>query len=217
MVHLVTGTGTLWIAEEHLVLSRRRVTHLMPNGEWSGIPRENFAFARRLRKEMSPPERVLWSCLRGEQLGVRFRKQHPIGPYIADFYARACGLVVEVDGESHALTQETRNHDLVRDQFMADLGLTVLRFSAYDVGTNLDGAVREIMLHTRQRVLKSNPALQWRAASTLHAGDRLCAHSTQGHTSVIATHCTQQREEVYDLQLENSAGYMTHYCVIQSS
>jgi very-short-patch-repair endonuclease len=47
---------------------------------------------------MTPPERKLWKVLRGEQLGVKFRRQHPIGPYIADFYSREAQLVVEVDG-----------------------------------------------------------------------------------------------------------------------
>jgi very-short-patch-repair endonuclease len=58
--------------------------------------------ARRLRREMTESERKLWSRLRIEQLGAKFRRQHPVGNYIADFACLAPKLIVELDGSQHA-------------------------------------------------------------------------------------------------------------------
>lgn len=58
--------------------------------------------ARRLRHEMTPPEIALWLALRGNGDGIRFRRQHPAGRYILDFYCAPARLAVEVNGEAHA-------------------------------------------------------------------------------------------------------------------
>lgn len=59
--------------------------------------------ARKLRRQQTPAEAKLWACLRNRQVaGLKFRHQHPIGPYIVDFFCAARRLVVEVDGDSHA-------------------------------------------------------------------------------------------------------------------
>lgn len=79
--------GTLWLTADHRVLSRRRVQALSQDGTWSAVPPGHFSRARHLRRTQTPPERVLWQHLRNAQSGVKFRRQHPIGPYIADFYA----------------------------------------------------------------------------------------------------------------------------------
>ncbi len=63
--------------------------------------------------------------------GLRFRRQHPIGPYFADFYCAAAGLVIEIDGASHQ--GERKERDGIRDAWMRDRGLRVLRFRADDV------------------------------------------------------------------------------------
>jgi len=73
--------------------------------------------------------------------GYKFSRQMPVGPYFADFLCRAAKLVVEIDGYSHDLRLD---HDQRRDAFMAEQGLTVLRFSNADVMSNLDGVVRSI-------------------------------------------------------------------------
>src|SRR5688572_17350411 len=86
--------------------------------------------ARALRRAMTLPERTLWSLLRREQLGLRFRRQHPIGPFILDFYCPAAKLCVEVDGPAHA---EQAEHDLRRDRWLMEQGIKVLRVSIDDV------------------------------------------------------------------------------------
>lgn len=103
--------------------------------------------ARQLRKEMSPPERMLWSKLRGQKVaGMKFRRQAPIGTFIADFYCHDARLVVEVDGGSHS--GDRLEHDRKRDEWMHAQGIHELRVQARDVFENLDGVVRAIQKKT---------------------------------------------------------------------
>lgn len=82
--------------------------------------------ARALRGNATPAERVLWELLRRRALGPRFRRQHPLGPFIADFFCCEASLVVEVDGSVHD-TERARRHDTDRDAFFAYCGVRVLR------------------------------------------------------------------------------------------
>lgn len=69
-----------------------------------GLPRSlrpESAIARRLRRDLSPPEAMLWQKLRGGKAGAKFRRQHSVGPYVVDFYCREARLIVEIDGEAH--------------------------------------------------------------------------------------------------------------------
>ena len=82
---------------------------------------------------MTPPEVMLWVRLRPRQPeGPRIRRQHPIGPYIADFYCSAARLVIEVDGRGHNMGDRPER-DERRDAWMAAQGFTVLRYTAADV------------------------------------------------------------------------------------
>jgi hypothetical protein len=91
----------VWLAESHCVLAIPRPRSLGGHADWSATPISHLQSRKRLRREMTPPERILWQLLRRKQLGVKFRRQHPIGPYIADFYSRDARLIVEVDGAAH--------------------------------------------------------------------------------------------------------------------
>jgi very-short-patch-repair endonuclease len=98
----------------------------MPNNEFREIQR---ARAKQLRRAMTRAETLLWRHLKAHRLaGLGFRRQSPMGNYIADFVAHSCRLVIEFDGESHDF--ETRlNSDRRRDQWFASRGYRVLRFS----------------------------------------------------------------------------------------
>jgi len=99
--------------------------------------------ARDLRHNLSLPEVLLWRELKSGKLdGLRFRRQHPIGSYIADFYVHDLGLVIEIDGGSHQGERKVR--DDTRDVWMHARGLTVLRFRAKDVLDNLPGVLSTI-------------------------------------------------------------------------
>lgn len=95
-------------------------------------PARTYERARELRWTMTEPERLLWAILRNRQLGFRFRRQHPIGLYILDFYCPSARLCVEVDGPVHLEPGQTE-HDAKRDAWLGTQGVRVLRFSAAEV------------------------------------------------------------------------------------
>ena len=93
-------------------------------------------FARTLRKAATVPERILWSKLRGRQFGgFKFRRQHPIGPYICDFVCLTEKVVVELDGSQHV---NQSDYDRRRDALLRANGFRVLRFWNSDVIERLD-------------------------------------------------------------------------------
>ena len=91
---------------------------------------------------MTLGEVAVWVRPRGRALGVGFRRQHPIGPYILDFACLALKLVVEVDGSQH---YDAVLADSVRDQYLRDRGWTVLRFTTHDVLANPNFVVGTIL------------------------------------------------------------------------
>ncbi|WKL57208.1 DUF559 domain-containing protein [Asticcacaulis sp. ZE23SCel15] len=89
--------------------------------------------ARALRKDMSLPEMLIWGRIRVRQKGLpQFRRQHPLGIYVADFYCAQAKLVIEIDGMAHRANDRVRKDD-IRDSWMTDQGLMTLRISAVDV------------------------------------------------------------------------------------
>jgi very-short-patch-repair endonuclease len=107
-------------------------------------PRTTVTNARRLRKAMSLPELMLWSAIRRGQLdGLKFRRQHPIGPYVLDFYCAAARLAVEVDGQMHD-TGDRPDRDAARDRWLARQGIMTLRIPASWVLASVDSALNAI-------------------------------------------------------------------------
>ena len=103
--------------------------------------------SKKLRKNMTNAERLLWSKLKGKQLrGLQFNRQKPIGNYIVDFYCLKAKLVIEIDGGQH-YSRDGKQKDKARDEYMAQHGLKVLRFSNRDVFGNIDGVVETIYKH----------------------------------------------------------------------
>jgi very-short-patch-repair endonuclease len=102
------------------------------------------ARSRALRREMSLPEVLLWIELRGGRLGdLKFRRQHPVGPYVLDFYCPAKRLAIEIDGEAHA-GDDRAERDRIRDQRLAERGIRALRIPARDVLQSVDSAISAI-------------------------------------------------------------------------
>jgi very-short-patch-repair endonuclease len=119
----------------------------MPHDKVGKIQRTR---AKQLRRTMTRAETSLWRHLKAHRLAaLGFRRQSPTGNYIADFVAHSCGLVVEVDGESHDFDERIR-HDERRDQWFASRGYRVLRFTNDDVLKNLEGVVITIGLAAEQ-------------------------------------------------------------------
>jgi len=108
--------------------------------------------ARYLRKSQTDAESLLWSRLRARQLtGIKFRRQHPIGPYVLDFYCAEAHLAVEVDGSQH-LESIAINQDQARTKFLENKSIKVIRFWNHEVLENLD-AVLESIIFTLDEIM----------------------------------------------------------------
>ena len=103
-----------------------------------------ISFRRKLRKDSTPQEIILWSRLRRNQLGYKFRRQHSIGKYIVDFYCAEKNLIIEVDGGQHDEVS-ARKYDEKRSEYLERLGFRVLRFWDRDINLNLEGVIGEII------------------------------------------------------------------------
>ena len=107
-----------------------------------GTTPEIEAAARCLRRNMTPAEQKLWDALKGKQLdGLKFRAQHPVGPFILDFWCPARKLVVELDGGSH---EGREAEDEARTQRLQDYGYRVIRFRNEEVLTDLSSVLERI-------------------------------------------------------------------------
>ncbi|OGM28540.1 hypothetical protein A2801_03810 [Candidatus Woesebacteria bacterium RIFCSPHIGHO2_01_FULL_41_10] len=96
---------------------------------------------RYLRKQATKPELLLWSKLKRKQLGIIFRRQYSIGPYVVDFYCPSKRLVVELDGSQHIVLQEYDNY---RTNYLNSLDIEVIRFKNEDIFNSVDMVVEEI-------------------------------------------------------------------------
>lgn len=103
--------------------------------------------ARELRQRQTAPEKLLWSHLRGRQLeGVKFRRQFPIGPFVADFCSKKKMLVIELDGDSHA---DRFEYDQQRQTYIETLGYRVLRIANDDVLDDIEIVLEWISRHLK--------------------------------------------------------------------
>lgn len=98
--------------------------------------------ARSLRKRSTAWERLLWKQLRAHKIGYHFRRQHPFGPYVLDFYCNESKLCIELDGDAHALHA---SRDSERDRYLEEFGILTLRLSNGEVGSDTFGCVERIM------------------------------------------------------------------------
>ena len=109
--------------------------------------------AKRLRKEMTPPEIALWLALRPNEAGLRFRRQHAAGGYVLDFYCAPARLAIEVDGEAHNHGNRPER-DAARDAWLVAQNIHILRYPAREMLASLDDVVRQI----------TSVAVEWRTS-----------------------------------------------------
>jgi very-short-patch-repair endonuclease len=102
-------------------------------------------FRSDLRQRSTDAEAALWSLLRNRRLGgAKFRRQHPIPPYVLDFYCSAARVAIGLDGGQH-YGDAGRSWDATRDRFLGDLGIRVLRFSNREVSDGLERVAQVIL------------------------------------------------------------------------
>jgi very-short-patch-repair endonuclease len=105
------------------------------------VTKEKLQRARALRGDMTPAEKLLWHELRGNKIGVHFRRQQIIMGFIVDFYCHEADLIIEVDGDIHELQQE---EDARREKALVEMGLRIIRFRNHDVLKNLSEIAEKI-------------------------------------------------------------------------
>ena len=111
---------------------------------WKGATISTFQKAQLLRATMTSSESLLWDELKGNKLlGYKFRRQHPIGNYIVDFYVHKLKLVIEVDGKYHEKMEQI-NRDKDRTAFLEFNGLKVIRFTNEEVENSIENIIEKI-------------------------------------------------------------------------
>ena len=130
----------------------RRGSREFPNFEFMekdkpfyfGTNNKTFQKASALRKEMTDAEKILWNFLRRKNVdGFKFRRQHPLGQFIADFYCHEALLVIEVDGKIH-LKEEQKKYDEIRSRMLNEFGLRVIRFTNEEVMIETASVIKKI-------------------------------------------------------------------------
>jgi very-short-patch-repair endonuclease len=113
--------------------------------------------AHKLRRKMTLPEVILWHWLRQRPDGLKFRRQHPTGPYVLDFFCGDARLAIEVDGEAHSLGDGPQR-DHVRDQWLRSAGIETLRIPAAELLKDADAVLRHILIEATSRLPLHHPA-----------------------------------------------------------
>lgn len=110
----------------------------------------NVGRARKLRAEMSFPEVLLWQELRRKAGEVRFRRQHPVGRYILDFYVASIRLAIEIDGEVHDMGDRP-DQDIARDEWLRGQGIEVVRIPASEVLRDVNDVADSIVRYCQTK------------------------------------------------------------------
>jgi very-short-patch-repair endonuclease len=120
-------------------------------------PKDTQRRARTLRQAMTLPEVLLWQELSKRPAGLRFRRQHPAGVYVLDFFCPRHRLAIEVDGEVHGRGDRPQ-HDAVRDAWLIGEGVKVVRIPAADLLRDLEAAVLHIIGIARRELPLRQPS-----------------------------------------------------------
>ena len=132
--------------EAGLVTSIENDVFTAAGGKWDALK----TYGRQMRKQPTEAENALWQALRGQKLGVSFRRQHAIADYIADFVSLADRLIVEVDGGIHTEPSQAE-YDAGRTHVLNELGYRVVRFSNHQVLTQLPTVLQSISTHLAKK------------------------------------------------------------------
>jgi very-short-patch-repair endonuclease len=113
--------------------------------------------ARRLRRKMTLPEIILWHSLRQRPNCLKFRRQHPTGPYVLDIFCSDARLAIEVDGEIHS-SGDRPQREIARDEWLRSAGIDTLREPAAEVLKDADAVIRWILAKSKERLPLHHPA-----------------------------------------------------------
>jgi len=124
-------------------------------GMFEGASHLIFANAKLLRKNMTAAETVLWMYLKEGINDCKFRRQHPIGIYIADFYCHKAKLIIEVDGSIHHL-DEVKQNDREKEAYLINNGYSVVRFTNKEIMSQAETVVEKIKNIISEKLNEAN-------------------------------------------------------------
>ena len=124
-------------------------------GMFEGAQYLIFELAKDLRRNMTHEETLLWMHLKAGIHGLKFRRQHPIGIYIADFYCNKIKLIIEADGKIHD-KEENKQYDKQREADLRRLGYTIIRFKNEEIKLNINNVLAEINSVVENELQKIN-------------------------------------------------------------
>jgi very-short-patch-repair endonuclease len=125
-------------------------------------PHLKYELARRFRRELTDAEVRLWVRIKGKPEGVHFRKQHPVGVYILDFYCAAARLAIEVEGQIHNVP-EVAAQDEIRFSWLKAHGFEVMRLAGADVMGYPDEAAQGVVLYAQALIAQKREAANKRS------------------------------------------------------
>ncbi len=141
--------------KENIERKKTIISPFKNGGMFDGASHLIFENAKQLRKNMTAAETVLWMHLKAGINGYKFRRQHPIGLYIADFYCHKAKLVIEVDGSIHSI-DEVKKNDKEKESYLIHNGYLVLRFTNKAVMTQVEIVLEKIKSVLNRSVIDSN-------------------------------------------------------------
>lgn len=207
---------TLWLTNDHKVLIKNRTYSFSNKRDWSHNLPETFEKARKLRKRLTNPEQKLWSRLKGKQHNVKFRKQHPIGPYIVDFYCPERALIIEVDGNDH-FSKDGMEYDASRTDYLSASGLSIIRFKNAEIDENIDVVNKKISGIVGEKVKGFKETVIWIDAEYLKIGDIVYFGKELESVQITNIQAEETDEDVYDLEICNTDSLITEVCVVHNN
>lgn len=168
--------------------------------------------AKELRKKQTPAEEVFWQLVRDKKFfGLKFRRQHQIGPYIVDFYCHEHKLIVELDGEIHQIEGQQK-HDTTKDKYLTSLGNKVIRFANNEILTQTDKTLEKIanLLSLWERSGEGNvgnkkAGVIWHTQGSgkslsmvFYAGKLITSEAMQNPTIVVITDRNDLDDQLFD-------------------
>jgi very-short-patch-repair endonuclease len=118
---------------------------------------KNLIFAKKMRRNLTKAEFIIWKKIRNQQLGIKFRRQYPIGNFIVDFISLEKKIIIEIDGGGHSESK----YDYLRDYFLMDKGFRVLRFYNSDIYNHLDDVMGSIIYASKNKDYTCNYNYQY--------------------------------------------------------
>lgn len=172
--------------------------------------------ARHLRKYSTPAESVLWSFLRGKSLGIKFRRQHSLGPFILDFFAPSVRVAIELDGGIHEEEYQGA-YDLFRQECVEMFGIQFIRLSNEEVLRNVGEALDRIRYIVKSREAFLDYGVLWVPAEDLRVDDSVFAEGTSEIRTVSGIKRLCVREPLCSLGVANDNSYVTDVCTVRNS